>query len=287
MNWIISDLLMFGCSVIMYVAVRKSALDKLPPQYNNLATFAVPFVVFAAASLILRPSFNLTTTQWLEIVGTGIGLAYVGSALSMRSLAIAPNPGYSLVISKSYVVMTSLLAVPLFGARLTLSAILAIVLIVGCSALIIINPRRNKAAGNASWAPLAIGSFLCWGFLSLVAKHLLSQGVATVVFLTGLFAVVMICIMLEMWYRQIRFGLVSERIGSFLTIGLAATGFNYFNFYTIGIAPNVGYVNATNAASIGAVTIVSAVLFKDELTRQKLLGVTGIIAGLLLLFIWK
>lgn len=278
---------MFVCSVAVYVAVRKAALDKLPTQFNNLAMFAIPLVVFVIAGLITRPSFALSPSQALEILFTAVILAYLGNAMSMKSIELAPNAGYSLVLSKSYVVLTAVLAVPLFGARLTGSAIVAIALIVGASALIMINPKTARHAKSTAWVPLALGSFLCWAFLSLVAKHLTSEGVPTLVFLTYLFAIVVPCILLEMKYKSVKLGVVKKHILPFVLIGVAASGFNFFNFYAISIAPNVGYVNATNAASIGAVTILSVLLFKDELTKQKLIGVTGVLVGLLMLFVWK
>lgn len=82
-------------------------------------------------------------------------------------------------------------------------------------------------------------------------------------------------------------GVVKRHMRPFVLIGIAASGFNFFNFYAVSIAPNVGYVNATNAASIGAVTVISAVIFKDELTKRKLIGVAGVLAGLVMLFVWK
>ncbi len=148
-----------------------------------------------------------------------------------------------------------------------------------------INPREAHHAKGNAWVPLALGSFLCWAFLSLMAKHLISQGMPTIVFLTYLFAIAVACIIIEMLVREIDFAVVTKQFRPFVLIGIAAAGFNFFNFYAISIAPNVGYVNATNAASIGAVTALAVILFKDELTRQKLIGTTGVIAGLLLLFI--
>jgi uncharacterized membrane protein len=51
------------------------------------------------------------------------------------------------------------------------------------------------------------------------------------------------------------------------------------------LAPNVGYVNATNAASISLLTLMSSIFFKDELTLKKMIGIVGVTAGLLLLFL--
>lgn len=287
MNWLLADLLMFACSVAVYVAVRKAALDKLPTQFNNLAMFAIPLVVFALAAVGTSQKMGLTLSQALQLLGTGIVLAYYGNVMSMKSIEVAPNPGYSLIISKSYVVLTTFLAVPLFGARLTATALISIALIVAASALIMINPKVAHRAKSTAWLPLAFGSFFCWGFLSLMAKHLTKEGIPTVVFLTYVFVVATACIVIEMYYKKMNFNVISKHAKPFVLIGIAATGFNFFNFYAISKAPNVGYVNATNAASIGAVTVLSAILFKDELTKRKLIGVTGVLLGLVMLFVWK
>ncbi|HWZ65920.1 MAG TPA: DMT family transporter [Patescibacteria group bacterium] len=287
MNWIIADLIMFVCSVGVYVAVRKAALDKLPAQFNNLAMFAIPLIVFVIGDVFTKEKLGLTLSQALQILGTGVVLSYLGNAMSMRSIELAPNAGYSLIISKSYVVLTSFLAVPLFGARLTAVALVSISLIIGASALIMINPKAARHAKSAAWVPLALGSFFCWAFLSLMAKHLIAEGISTVVFLTYVFIVATVCILIEMKYKKVDLSVVKKHIWPFVLIGIASTGFNFFNFYAVSIAPNVGYVNATNAASIGAVTALSVILFKDELTKQKLIGVTGVLIGLVALFVWK
>ena len=51
------------------------------------------------------------------------------------------------------------------------------------------------------------------------------------------------------------------------------------------LAPNVGFVNAANAASISLLTLMSTFFFKDELTIKKMIGILGVTAGLLLLFL--
>lgn len=287
MHWILADLLMFVCSVAVYLAVRNAALSKLPAQFNNLAMFAIPLVIFGGITIFTRPSFVLTFVQGLQILGTGIILSYLGNAMSMKSIELAPNAGYSLILSKSYVILTSILAVFLFNAALTVPAITAILLIVGSAALIMINPKQTRHPKSGLWVYLALGAFLCWAFLSLIAKHLASQGVPTIVFLIYIFAIACICIVVEMLHKRVNFGLIKRHPGSFILIGITSAGFNFFNFYALSIAPNVGYVNATNTASIGAVTVLSVLLFKDELTKRKLIGVSGIIFGLFLLFVWR
>ena len=68
-------------------------------------------------------------------------------------------------------------------------------------------------------------------------------------------------------------------------IGIFGSSFNYFMQVGFDLAPNVGYVNATNAASISLLTLMSAFIFKDELSLKKMIGIVGVTAGLIFLFI--
>lgn len=60
---------------------------------------------------------------------------------------------------------------------------------------------------------------------------------------------------------------------------------NVTSLNSIKLAPNIGYVNAINASSISAVTLFSALLFKDEFSIKKFVGVIGVTAGLILLIL--
>ncbi|OGM20950.1 hypothetical protein A2771_04335 [Candidatus Woesebacteria bacterium RIFCSPHIGHO2_01_FULL_38_26b] len=68
-------------------------------------------------------------------------------------------------------------------------------------------------------------------------------------------------------------------------IGVFASSFNYFMQVGFNLAPNVGYVNAANASSISLLTLLSAYFFKDDLNKRKLIGIFGVTAGLMLLFL--
>jgi uncharacterized membrane protein len=69
----------------------------------------------------------------------------------------------------------------------------------------------------------------------------------------------------------------------FVGIGILFAGFNYFMQLGYAVAPNIGYVNAINAASIALVAVGAAVFFHDDFTRKKFIGVVGVTAGLILL----
>ena len=283
MNWLGFDLLMFAASVILYLLARRAAILKQPVYFTNLAMFVVPLVVFCGMDMIWRPSFALNSLQVFLIVFAGVVFSYVSNWASLKSIESAPNPGYSLVISKSYVVLTTIIAVPLFGAELSNRAVLAIILIVGAAAFIMVDPARRQRSGSKRWLVLSLGAFFGWGLLSLVAKFLFTQGVAPLAFLSLLFLIATLCIVVENTSKRVDYSHVFGSWGLFIAIGLAAAAFNFFSFVAIKMAPNVGYVNATNASSIAIVTVFSALLFGDELSLRKLGGVAGVVAGLILL----
>src|SRR5882757_5869310 len=116
MNWVAADLLMFASSVVLYLAIRKAALTKLPVLFTNLAMFGVPLAVYISIAFHERQLFAVTYPQLGLMVLAGVVLAYLSNKASLKSIEWSPNPGYSLVISKSYVVFTTIVAVSLFGA---------------------------------------------------------------------------------------------------------------------------------------------------------------------------
>lgn len=283
MNWMLSSAVMFASSVVLYLFVRKSSLLKNPSQYNNLAMFLIPLFLFVTMGIITHQNFFLSPSQLGTVVFAAVFFSYLGNVFSLRSIEYAPNPGYSLVISKSYVVFTTLVSLLFFQAEITPRKAIAILLIVLFSGLIMLSQKVLNKPVNKLWLPLSFGAFFCWGFLSLTSKYLFNQGMNIFVFLSYVYLIVSASILLEMFKKKTSFQSIRKNPGIFMLIGIFSTGFNFFQFQAIQTAPNVGYVNAINASSISAVTILAILLFKDEFSIRKLIGVLGVTVGLLLL----
>jgi drug/metabolite transporter (DMT)-like permease len=286
MNWIIASLLMFVSSVALYLCVRKSNALKTPQQLNNLAMFLIPVLVYMVLIVKTPTSFTLKPFEYLLIFIQAIFFSYLGNVFSLKGIEYAPNPGYSLIISKSYVVFTAIASVFIFSAPLTMKTVIAIVFIVLFSALITIEKDKNKTTSNTLWFPYTLGAFFCWSFLALSSKYLLNMGVPILTRLILSMVVVTILIFGEILYKKVEWKKTSkDQLITLLLIGIFGASFNYFMQVGFNLAPNVGFVNATNAASISLLTLMSAFFFKDELTVKKMLGIVGVTAGLLLLFL--
>ena len=286
MNWIIASLLMFVSSVALYLCVRKSNTLKTPQQLNNLAMFLIPVLVYIALTVKTPTSFTLKPFEYLLILVQGIFFSYLGNVFSLKGIEYSPNPGYSLIISKSYVVFTAIASIFLFSAPLTMKSGIAILLIVLFSALITINKDKSRTTSNKLWLPYTMGAFFCWGFLALSSKYLLNMGVPILTRLILSMLVVTILILGEIKLKKIKVLQINKtQVMTLLFMGIFGASFNYFMQVAFNLAPNVGYVNATNAASISLLTLMSALIFKDELTPKKMIGIFGVTAGLLLLLI--
>ncbi|HOZ03222.1 MAG TPA: DMT family transporter [Candidatus Woesebacteria bacterium] len=286
MNWIIASLLMFFSSVALYLCVRKSNSLKTPQQLNNLTMFLIPVLVYLVLTVRNPTSFTLTPLAYFLIVIQGIFFSYLGNVFSLKGIEYSPNPGYSLIISKSYVVFTAIASIFIFSAPLTIKSAIAIVLIVMFSALITINKDKNRSTSNKLWLPYTMGAFFCWGFLALSSKYLLNIGVPILTRLILSMLVTTVLIVVEINLKKIHiFQITKTQIVTLLLIGIFGSSFNYFMQVGFDLAPNVGYVNAANAASISLLTLMSAFFFKDELTLKKMIGIFGVTTGLLLLFI--
>lgn len=277
---------MFLSSVALYLFVRKSNTLKTPQQLNNLAMFLIPLIVYLLLTIGTNTRFMLSPFEFFLILIQGIFFSYLGNLCSLKGIEYAPNPGYSLIISKSYVAFTAIASVFIFNAPLTLKSVIAIVCIIAFSALITIDKNKDKSESNSLWLPYTFGAFFCWGLLAISSKYLLNLGVPILTRLIYAMIVVTTLILGEMKIKKVSVqNLSKSQLITLLMIGIFGASFNYFMQVSFNSAPNVGFVNATNAASISLLTLVSYFIFKDELTLKKMIGIVGVTIGLVALFL--
>jgi len=81
------------------------------------------------------------------------------------------------------------------------------------------------------------------------------------------------------------FKISSKQLIVLILIGISSAVFNYFMQVGFDLAPNVGFINAANAASVALLSLMSALIFKDELPLKKVIGIIGVTAGLIILFL--
>jgi drug/metabolite transporter (DMT)-like permease len=290
MNWIVVGLLMIASSVVLYLMLRKCSLAGIPNSLQNLAQFFIPFLIFMFMSYLDRTSLSVNLFQLLILAASAILFSYIGNRLLLSAISRAPNPGYSLTISKSYAAFTAIASVFLFGSELTVRSVMAIILIMVFATLIITGDRtkaqdeRNPA--DTVWIWYSLGAFFAFGCLALSSKYMLDIGVSVLGRLVYVMAIVTVILFADTWkYRQVIYRRPGRDYLLLICIGIASASFNYFMMLGYDLAPNIGYINAMNASSIALVTLGSVLLYRDELSFRKFTGVVGVIMGLALLVV--
>ena len=198
MNWIAASISMFISSVVLYLCIRKGKDLSFSASTTNLAMFAVPTVWYGVLALWQKQSLILPLSNIVLLALVGIVCAYAGNVFSLISMKLAPNPGYSLMISKSYVVLTAVASIFLFHAELTIKSSFAIFIIIGFASLILSSSKTEKKyTSQTIWILYALGAFFAWGGLALASKYFLNIGISVItrLFYVSLFS--SFCILLE------------------------------------------------------------------------------------------
>lgn len=284
MTWIIPAILLFASSVCLYLLVRKNQIENVPHAVSNLAMFGIPVIVFAFMNYVQGNSIFIGAEYLFIIFLAALFCSYLGNVFSLMGIDLSPNPGYSLIISKSYVVFTSVAAVYFFNSPLTLKSILAILCIIAFSALITVQKVQKKKSHNL-WVVYSLGAFFAWGILALVSRYLINQQIPVTVTLFWVSLFVSFFVMVEILVTKTKIPFSKKTVFLFIGIGAASSIFNFFMQEGYRLAPNPGFINAANAASISLLTLMAHFFYKDELNLRKVIGIIGVTAGLIMLFI--
>jgi drug/metabolite transporter (DMT)-like permease len=232
-------------------------------------------------------SFNIELNEILLIILASFFFSYLGNLFSLKGIQYASNPGFSLIIQKSYGALTLFLAPLLFEASITLLKVLGTIVVITFSFLIAYEKGKKILTKDNTWLFYTLGAFFAFSFLGLFAKFILNKSISVYVYFFILATSVAIfnLIHLVKVKNSLNFSRTNTKLGILFLIGFFSFLFNIFLNLAFRDAPNIGYVNSINASSIAALTIVSGFLFKDELNWRKLIGVFGVTLGIILIVI--
>lgn len=284
--WILCAFWVIIGSTLLYLFLRGSRQHHMKPEIQNLSFFLLPTVFLYIFGRILGIGFHIPDLVLWLLVASGVFLSFLGNKASLLGIAHAPNPGYSLILSKSYVVFTTLVSVWLFDAKLDNMSLLWIICIIVFSGLVVHDPGNKNLISSHKWFFYTLIAFFSWGILAIVLKHVIDLGIHPVVALFYLMFSVTVCSLLEVGYTfHFPRKVTLQKTLYFILLGCASTLLNLSIVWWYEYAPNPGYINAANAGSIALVTVLSHLLYRDELRIQKLVWVVGVTIGLILLFL--
>ena len=290
MNWIIASALMFSFSILQYLILRKLQKMQVPNIICNVALFLPAVPVLLATTVVMQKSLILSWEFLIYIFLSTLLFSYLGNIFSLKGIQNAPNSGYSLIIQKSYAVYTTFAAIVLFGSEINLKSIIAILMVIAFSILIMVDkPAKDLAkVDNKKWILPSFLAFFLFGNLVLASKWLLINGVDPVVrtFYTFTIVAVLYAITAGKDAKQGKLQLpkMSQLIILLLIImGVSNGFFNMFMQFALDTAPNIGFVNIINTASITPITLFSALIFKESLNLKKIIGIIGLTLGIITL----
>lgn len=288
---------MYTSSVFFYLLLRylqKRGFDNI---ILNFASFGISVPIFLCFGLLDGQTIFMPLKYFALTIIAIFFFSYLGNKASLNGTKLAPNPGYSLIIQKSYAIYTTVAAVFLFDSSLTLRSAIAIVIIIAFLVLMNIDfKKKDKLAGTKkmdisnNWLIYSAIAFFAFGNLALYSKWLLNNDVTPFERTFAGQIIVSTFFGLDLLNRQRKKSLSMGKIKNFewiffILLGLGNGLFNLFMNLAYNKAPNVGYVNIMNTSSIAAITLFAVLIFKDKLTLQKMAGIIGITAGIVLLVV--
>ena len=284
MDWVIGSLISLGLFASTSILSKYNWRAGVPAPVINFATYAVALLVFVFA--IPKGEFNVFARAdvWL-VLAAGL-CVYFGNAASVRGLNLAPNPGYSQAINKSYVALTTLAAILMFGGELSWRKIAGVALILASQLLIVSKVSRKNPLHDGRWIWLSFAAFFCYAGWSMAVKYANAiLGVNQTAFLFWAVAIATALFAAEIWRGKISLMKYKNQFGLLFLMGLASGFANILMWDAFVAAPNMGYVNAIQTTGVAIVSLLAVKLFGDELTRKKFAGILGVIAGLFLI-VW-
>lgn len=280
--WIVYAGAMFLASNVLYLLIRLAQKQNIPISFYSIALFLVPSVIYFFLSQFTGISLLLAPEHFLLVIIAAFFWSYLGNFFSQKAILLADNPGYSLILQKSYVVITTIAAVFLFQAEFSWQKLIAILFILFFATLISSSASKKKN-DSKKWVYFSLITNLCLAFGSLISKHFLNLGLEPFVYLFYINLFVASMNFIGFKRQKIVLQLSKRQIFLVILIGIFSMFFNFSMQLAYRVSPNIGYVSAMNVSSIMSVTFLSALIFKDDLSKKKMLGIIGVLLSLFFL----
>lgn len=282
--WIFYAALMFLASNVLYLLIRLAQKQNIPISFYSITLFLVPSIIYFFAAKFTGISLLLSPSHFLLVILAAFFWSYLGNYFSQKAILLSSNPGYSLILTKSYVVITTIAAVFLFNAEFNWQKFIAILFILFFSMFIAISSKEKKTR-NYKWVYFSLLANLCLAFGSLISKYFLNLGMQPVVYLFYINFFVATLSFFDFKKQKIAISLSKKQLLLVIFIGIFSMFFNFSMQLAYKAAPNIGYVSAINVSSMMSLTLLSALIFKDDLSKQKMFGIIGVLVSLFFLVI--
>ncbi|HSR13335.1 MAG TPA: hypothetical protein VLS90_17955 [Thermodesulfobacteriota bacterium] len=296
MPWFAYSILAATFFVGLYLCIRWLTDRGFAPRQILLFMVAFALLGFLAAA---APSFSrvFASENCPAFLAAGLfaGIfSSIGHWADFESIKRAPNPGFSTSIRNASVLPVTFLSVLFFNSQFRLGKLIGVILILaGVIALVI---QKQTASGgkwtrktepNNRWAQLAFVALGGYSLTVLGMKKAVLLGfsppeIMVVIYVVNLVFFGILCRNEFGGYFRDK-----SRLKFFLPLAVACAFFafavNWLNVKGIELAPNPGYHEAIRSTNVLLVTFLAIPLFSASMDRQKILGVIGTLAGVVIL----
>lgn len=287
MTWTIASSLLIFSSVCMYLAIRYLRSKQITNRQQSFYMFVPVALLFRGLYFVYPSNIRYGRAIFISMLFIYTIGSWIWNKCSVVWMNNSPNPWYSLMLSKSYVVISSTISVLLFGSHLWLSDSIAILMILWFWYLIIDNTNTKVNKWNNRILP-SIGALLSRSLLALSSVYYHNIGIHSNSINLRVFTIVSILLISEWLVQKQHFYIphTGKEIWATIILVLSSFLFNRSTQVWYSLSPNPWYINAANASSIALLTICCSLLFKDELSRKKIIGIIWVIVGISILFIF-
>lgn len=288
--WVIFSLIAFLATLWVNLLIRKIHLNNIPLRIQNWIQFVIPLVGFSIWGLFQPQLLKIGLTHLILIVIFAIFFTQIGTILANKAITLAKNPGYPVAITRINVLITTLISIWIFGSYLTWTTFLAVLMITFSSFLFIDFAKNGFKSGkedNNLWLWFAIGSGILTSGYALSSKFFINENIPLLTRMFYAFFAMSIVQTADLFINKAKIEVKKINLLLLFMLGISTFLFNIFAQLAFEVASNPGFVNAFLAASIIPTTFFAAYFFKDELNKRKILGMLGIFAGLVLLYVYS
>lgn len=125
MNWLTYALFGMVCFATM-ILIFKKLTSYLKPNILLLFIFCFGMIFYLIDSLYTKSAFNLNSKIILLLIIAAF-FSYLGNLLYVKSISIAPNPGYSVAIVSLQAIIITLGSYFLYGSEISGKSLIGII----------------------------------------------------------------------------------------------------------------------------------------------------------------
>ena len=291
MAWYFYSIIAMLSFSLMLLLIKRVRDLGFPSRKINFFLFGFTLCGFI---LINIPSFNRTINSpnfWnsLGLIFLTSIFAIFANLVHIKSIGIAPNPGYSQALKDTNILPVTMLSSLIFGSEFSLFKIFGAILILTGIFLLLrkelsLNSKEKKE--KFPWYIYSLGAALFFMIGALLLKKITLLGFSSKEINLFLFCFSWIGFLI-LNRRFLKRLTQHEKFPQFLRLVFLASLFsfsgNFLGLQAIKLAPNPGYYEAIKSGSVLVVTILSTKFFSSDINPLRFLGTLIIITGIVIL----